>query len=192
MTKTRVLIASVVVLAILNVALLSFTVLNKPGHHKKNKNKHQIEQRCHKNDHKKGQKKSPKKGHKSSIDKTNKFEGVIGNKLGFSEEQKTEFKTLKKAHFEQVKEQHEAKRAITKELFSLLKSEVVDADQKAKLIAESVALEQKMVELKFNHFIELKNICNPEQLEGFFEMIEKMENKMPERKGRSKEGSKRK
>ena len=167
MTKTKILIASVAVLAILNIALLGFMVLGKKGHHKKCKSKCHTEQRHDKHS----------KNHKG------KFEGMIGEKLGFDDNQKEQFKTLKKAHFEQIKEHHEAKRAITKELFSLLKEDSLNTDQKTKLIGESVALEQKMIELKINHFAELKSICNPDQLDGFFKMIEKMENKMPHRKG---------
>ncbi len=163
MSKTKILIASVIALAIINIITLSVVWLQaKPHFPRHNFGMHQ------------------QPPHKKGFDHMDHF---ISNKLGFNDTQKKQFKELKRAHFEQIEKHHKQKRELMKELFQLLKADEVNNSKKASLIAKSTALEQQMISTKFEHFQALKKLCTSDQLDAFLEMIERMENRMPHERG---------
>lgn len=192
MTKSNVLIISVIVLAILNITTLGFMYMHKP-HHKRGHATCQKQQKCNNSQCQKGDQACKGKAcdaspntHGQNKDKRSGFKAMISQKLGFNEEQKTKFEAISKAHFEEIKTQHEEKRALKKKLFGLLKDDTFDEQKKETLIAQNLALEKKILSAKIMHFQSLKAICEPDQVNGLMEIIERMENKKGKRKGQNK------
>ena len=195
MDKFKILTISVVVLALMNFATLGF--MWSKSH---NKHKHRSEKMCCA-DKKQGQCEMHKKGHKEGKkceqqcdrkggpdkgrDQKKKMSGeLIGKRLHFSEEQQAQLKKTSETHFVQIKEFHEKKKALKKELIGLLKDEA-NEEKKANLITQSTELEKEILLHKMNHFSTIKGICTPEQTEEFYKLIEEMGNRMH---GKKKKG----
>lgn len=90
---------------------------------------------------------------------------VVINKLGFDDEQTAAFEEVIKSHREVMNgKEHEA-RQLKVQLNNLLMTEDT---AKADSIATVIAAKHKEIQLEFfNHFLKIKEICKPEQMEKY-------------------------
>jgi len=196
MDKYKVLTISVIVLALLNLATLGFMWTKSHKGHRHNKAKmccadkkggqckmdghHKKGAKCEgmKGPHKGGQKCDQVQGHHKGKGKKGMMSGkLIGKRLGFSEEQQAQLKSMSETHFEKIKEFHSKKKELKKELIGLLQDET-NTEKRANLISQSTELEKEILLHKMDHFSAIKGICTPEQTEKFYVLIQDMGGKM--------------
>lgn len=97
---------------------------------------------------------------------------MIIEELKFSPEQVGQFEKLKEAHQSAIRELNEKGREIRHAYFELLKSDVIDQQQADKL-SDEIAMNQKAIEkVTFDHFTEVRKLCNADQKKRFDEIIE--------------------
>ncbi|WP_157359740.1 hypothetical protein [Algoriphagus mannitolivorans] len=97
----------------------------------------------------------------------------IARELGFSEEQKSQFEIMAKAHRENITSLEKIERTLISNYFDQLSQENPE-EKKIKLMEEIQAINREKIEVTFSHFEELKGLCAPEQLEKFEEVIAKI------------------
>ena len=95
----------------------------------------------------------------------------LERELHLTEEQAQQFEELRKEHFLQSKaindEVHQLKSAIMEELFSSSPD-----SEKVERLAEEIGKKQAELEqLRFQHFLALKSLCQPEQVEKLQALI---------------------
>ena len=98
--------------------------------------------------------------------------GYIERELEFDQKQKDEFHEL---HVQHHQETEGIQRDINKEedsLFSLLKSNATDGNNKSLLIRELGFNKSQIDSLTFEHFKKLRALCNPQQQKKFDEIIQ--------------------
>lgn len=110
---------------------------------------------------------------------------VVINKLGFDDEQTAAFEEVIKSHREVMNgKEHEA-RQLKVQLNNLLMTEDT---AKADTIATAIAAKHKEIQLEFfNHFIEVKKICKPDQMEKYDVFVDEL-NTIFFRQGQNKRG----
>jgi len=139
MNKTTLLSYSVVILLVLNLALVSFLVFGKS----------QPEHRS-------------AKGHKRLKDGPKQ---EIIAQLNLDEEQQAAYTILIEAHKRDI-DQHGVKIQTAKQkIFELLKAE--DHSPKDALIATISHHQIQIEEIHFQHFLDLKGLCKPDQIDDF-------------------------
>ncbi len=91
----------------------------------------------------------------------------LQEELDLTDEQARQFEELRQQHFEQSKviadANQQLKRALMEEVFAA----VPDTAKMQELAGEIGAKQTEIETLRFNHFLELKALCQPEQLEKF-------------------------
>ncbi len=109
--------------------------------------------------------------HKRGFD-PNKPRNIIIERLGFNQNQIVEYDKLIQVHRSKIREKDSTIKQLKNQLYLLLVSE--DEDKKDSLIHE-IANEQREIErIHFNHFMDIKNLCNPEQLIKFQELSKEL------------------
>lgn len=97
----------------------------------------------------------------------------ISRELGFTEEQKVMFDQMAINHREAIRELENKERELVRSLFEELALENTPGD-KEELLHKIVQLERDKIAITYNHFEELKGICNEEQLTKFNRVIEQV------------------
>ncbi len=99
---------------------------------------------------------------------------IIVEKLGFTKEQTTSYEMLIKEHQISIAQSHKEVRALKNNLYDLLPKAEQDS-----LIIDS--LQTKLSKVKtsierthFQHFLDIKSICTPEQLPAFETLSKEM------------------
>lgn len=127
----------------------------------------------------------PKRGHKAPP-KGMKHEGpknIIIEKLKFDDAQVASYNDLIEAHQANIREQDERIFAIKNSMYESLNK--IDAKLSDSLSGE-IASAQKAIEiLHYNHFLDIKKLCKPEQLKDY-EMLTKDIAKLFSRKPKGK------
>ncbi|MGE0568133.1 MAG: Spy/CpxP family protein refolding chaperone [Bacteroidia bacterium] len=94
----------------------------------------------------------------------------IENELGLDDVQRKKFMEFVKIHQEGMKTLHEEGRGLRDELFQLLQEESPDSN--ASVVMQKIAENQfKIEQLTFNHFKDLRSICNEEQKQKLSQIL---------------------
>lgn len=141
MTKSRVLIISIIVLVLLNIGLIAVLML---GH-------------------------APRPHHENGPKKP-KF--IVIEKLHFDENQINKYEVLIDEHRSIIKEKEVEMRAAKHALFDLLKSD--NQEGKNERIAKINIIQKDIEEIHFNHFIDIKKLCNPNQIKDYNELTHEL------------------
>ena len=95
---------------------------------------------------------------------------MIIDRLHFDNAQQKQYQVLIDEHKKKTNELHDASKELHDQLFSLLKTDVVDK-AKADAIIQQISDNQKAIDnLNFDHFQKIKSICKPEQVKDFNEL----------------------
>lgn len=147
-SRNKVLMLIISVLLISNLALVAFMVFGK------------------------------KHGGKSQKSRGEAFSNYFKKELNFSEEQSVKFQDMMTQHFEKLKPIMGEVRKAKDSMFNLMRQPVVPADSVLQNAAENIAQKQKLQELQsFNHFRQVRDLCNEEQKPKFDSLISKMINR---------------
>ncbi|MFV0605389.1 MAG: Spy/CpxP family protein refolding chaperone [Niabella sp.] len=116
-----------------------------------------------------------KRGNKN---KKHGFEVVLQKEVGFNNEQVTQFIALKDSFWAKAKNEMDEQKKVKQRLFNLTKNDVV-SDSAINILADSIALYQKQIELNsFQHFKATRKICTEEQLPAYDSLMTKIITKM--------------
>lgn len=96
----------------------------------------------------------------------------IIEKLKFDSEQIEIYELLIVKHRLAIKNNKEQNKETKVKLYNLLKGE--DYSLKTSLIANLEKLNTEIEHLNFNHFVDIKEICNPEQRDDFNKLTEEL------------------
>jgi periplasmic protein CpxP/Spy len=111
----------------------------------------------------------------------------IIHELNFTHDQQNEFEKLKRQHHDAMLDLQSEGRALRDEFFELLKQENPDqaaVTEKVKAIAKN----QEDIEMvTFNHFQQVRKLCNPEQQKRFDNMIKDLLHTMAGPPGRKRD-----
>ncbi|MEL7146808.1 MAG: hypothetical protein AAFO69_10600 [Bacteroidota bacterium] len=99
----------------------------------------------------------------------------VASELGFSDDQRQAFKNLAKIHHQQMKDLKDKERELIKQYFAQLYSEQAEIPSSA-MMDDIRFFQGEKVKVTYEHFIELKAICNEEQLPKFQQLMDKMTN----------------
>ncbi len=97
----------------------------------------------------------------------------ISHELGFTDEQKVKFDEMAINHREAIRNLEGRERKLMKSFFEQLASENSN-QKKESLLGEIVQLERDKIMVTYNHFEELKGICNVEQLTRFDKVLSRI------------------
>lgn len=97
----------------------------------------------------------------------------ISHELGFTEEQKAKYDEMALKHREAIRNLEGRERKLMKSFFGQLASENSNQDKETSL-EEIVQLERDKIMVTYNHFEELKGICNVEQLKRFDKVLSRI------------------
>jgi len=152
MSKTKLLVASVIALIVLNLGLMGAFFMVK----------------------------GPPKGHKNH--RQHKTTKII-ERLNFDDAQTEQFLALVKEHRNSIDEINQKGNLIKKELYQdLTKNNLI---RKNSLIKNLGDLQVQVETIHFNHFIDIKEICRPEQFADFEEFKEQLVHIFSKKKGGS-------
>ncbi len=97
---------------------------------------------------------------------------IIIERLNFDTLQQKKYEVFVEEHQSKSRELKDLSREIHDELYSLLKENTIDKS-KSDSIINKISINQNLMDhLNFNHFQQIKSICNPEQLERFNALVE--------------------
>lgn len=97
----------------------------------------------------------------------------ISRELGFTEAQKARFDEMAMNHREAIRSLEGRERDLMKSFFERLATENSNQDKET-LLQEIVQLERDKIMVTYNHFEELKGICNEEQLTKFNKVLSRI------------------
>ena len=106
---------------------------------------------------------------------------VIIKKLHFNNDQIDKYQLLINAHRAQIRATEDKIKNLKNKLYALLKSDAINENVKNELI-DSLIVCQKHIELThFNHFQDIKALCNKAQLSQFNALTEELSKLFPRR-----------
>jgi len=92
---------------------------------------------------------------------------IVIEKLGFNQEQIVAYDITIKRHQNAIRTLDDSIRNKKNQLYSRLKKNALEIDKNDPLVIELGNYQKQIETTHFNHFIEIKNICKPEQLDNF-------------------------
>src|ERR1051325_3235733 len=96
------------------------------------------------------------------------FSNYVKKELNFSDEQAAKFQQLITVHFEKLKPIMAEVRKAKDSMFNLMRKPAMPSDSVLQKAAENIAQKQKLQELQsFNHFRQVRELCNDEQKPKF-------------------------
>lgn len=95
----------------------------------------------------------------------------VSSKLGFNEEQKNRFVAMAKLHREQMMALNKQERELTRKYFSHLRQEDQEG-QLQDLVNSIQTVQESKLKLTYNHFEEVKTICNADQIAHFDDLLD--------------------
>lgn len=95
------------------------------------------------------------------------------NELQFNEEQRKKYQLLADEHFAVKRQLEEKERQSKVALFSMLKNDSIDPILVSQKIEASEKIIMQIDSLIFYHFVEVKKICNKDQLQKIDEVVRK-------------------
>lgn len=97
----------------------------------------------------------------------------IINSLKFDKDQIDEYEVLIKTHRKLTRETENRIRNLKSQLYGEL-SENNDHAKKDSLFASILTIQSEIEHINYDHFLEIKNICRPNQMNDFIELTNKM------------------
>lgn len=92
---------------------------------------------------------------------------IVIKKIGFSEDQIKQYDVTITKHQNRIKALDNSIRKTKNELYSRLKDSSAEIDTNDSLVRKINTFQKQIEITHYNHFIEIKKICKPEQLEKF-------------------------
>ena len=92
---------------------------------------------------------------------------IVIEKLSFNQEQIAAYDETIKRHQNAIRTLDDSIRNKKNQLYSRLKNNASEIDKNDSLVIELGNYQKQIETTHFNHFIEIKNICKPEQLDDF-------------------------
>jgi protein CpxP len=92
---------------------------------------------------------------------------LIIERLGLDDAQQRQFDVIRHEHHEQVMKLQDERRDLYEDYYSLLKHVPIDtvaADSMNRMIMDN---QSRLNQVTFDHFMKLRNICKPEQVERY-------------------------
>ena len=148
MDKIKLLTFSVIALLFLNLATLGYLFLS-------------------------GGKASRIDGHDRHMGKPMPREIII-MKLNFDDNQIAEYDKTIKTHQKNIADLDSSIRETKNELYQELKSESANNQKKDSLISAISTYQSQIETTHFNHFLEIKKICRPDQLDKYMELTDEL------------------
>ena len=119
-----------------------------------------------------------KSGGKHPKSRGEAFSNYFKKELNFSEEQAAKFQQLVTGHFEKLRPIMGEVRKAKNSLFIMMNQSETPPDSVLQRAAENIAQKQMLQELQsFNHFRQVRELCNDEQKPKFDSLISKMINR---------------
>lgn len=97
----------------------------------------------------------------------------VSSKLGFSEEQKAKFAVMVQDHRDKMGELRKEEQELIKKYFNYLSSQD-QSDQQEELAEEIKVVQGKKLKVTYDHFQQVRTICEEHQLAGFEQLMDKM------------------
>lgn len=144
MKREKLLISIILVLVLINSATLLFMWINRPPH--------------------------PPHGHGPH----QRPDKMIIERLNLDNQQQEKFSDLKEEHHSNMVKIDEELKEVRKKYFSLLKNDARDIITKDSLEHQLAVLAIKKEQATYDHFEQLKNLCNPQQRENFYKLTEEL------------------
>lgn len=145
MKKEKLFIIIILVLVLINSATLIMMWMNRPPH-------------------------PPMHGHGPH----KKPDKIIIEKLKLDESQQEKFSLLKEEHHSNMVKIDDELKGIRKEYYSMLKDNSKDILKKDSLEYQISLLARKKEGITFDHFLQVKALCKPEQLNDFYNLTEEL------------------
>jgi len=98
----------------------------------------------------------------------------LEKELNFSREQAEQLKLLRETHFKGSKELLDSIHLLKKEILSELRNEISDPEKIKSPASEIGKLQTEFELMIFNHFAEIKNVCDKEQKIKFANLIDEI------------------
>jgi hypothetical protein len=92
---------------------------------------------------------------------------IVIEKLSFNQEQIAAYDVTIKRHQNAIRTLDDSIRNKKNQLYSRLKNNASEIDKNDSLVIELGNYQKQIETTHFNHFIEIKNICKPEQIDDF-------------------------
>lgn len=102
--------------------------------------------------------------------------GKISNKLNLDKEQETTFFKLAKKHRREMEKIEKEQKQLIKNYFNFLHTSEVNLNEKSRITEELKSLEAQKLEVTFQHFEELKSLCDDTQKAQFKTIINEIIN----------------
>lgn len=99
---------------------------------------------------------------------------LIIERLHFDSNQEVEFRKLAKTHHEAFKKLQEVSIETHQDYYALMKLDAIDANQVDSLRQIMAENQQSIDKLNFEHFLDIKNLCNAEQRKLFNEFADEI------------------
>lgn len=93
----------------------------------------------------------------------NHIQKLLKEELGFSDEQTKHFLEIRENHIKNTKQLNEATKRIKKQMFDLALDETDQQSVSDSLLNLTLEKQKRLEKAMFQHFIDIKNLCNPEQ-----------------------------
>lgn len=145
MSKIKLLTVAVIGLLLINIAIVCFLFLKRP---------HQ-----------------PLEGMRPPLDEAGP-KNIIIERLHFDKAQVAAYEELIKAHQSSVRVTNDSIRLLKQALYQTLSNETFAG--KDSIINKLTYLQNKIEHLHYNHFIELKKLCSPNQQKDFNELTKEL------------------
>lgn len=98
---------------------------------------------------------------------------IIIEKLGFDENQVTAYDVIIKEHQTNIRNKEEQIMNVKKQLYFLV-GDNIENNLKDSLIKQLGNLQMDIENIHYNHFVEIKKICKPEQMERFNQLLDEI------------------
>lgn len=96
---------------------------------------------------------------------------VIIERLHLDERQQTQYRQLVKAHQDRMRALNEKSAQLYRNYYGLLEAARYDTKQADALSRQIADSQQKMAQLNFDHFKEIKSLCRPDQTADFNRLV---------------------
>jgi UDP-glucose 6-dehydrogenase len=98
---------------------------------------------------------------------------IIIEKLGFDENQVAAYDVIIKEHQKNIRNKEEQIMNVKKQLYFLVGNNI-ENNLKDSLITQLGNLQMDIENIHYSHFVEIKKICKPEQMERFNQLLDEI------------------
>lgn len=147
---------AIIILVVLNILALTFLWLGRPENHPQNT------------------------AFARPIEEPNRIKTLLRDELGFNEKQADEYLNLRRSNRMAIDKLEREIRKIKKQMFDEALKEGANIEISDSLLNLAQLKQANIEKLTFRHFVQLKNICKPEQKDKLKDLLHKILQPMPE------------